>query len=240
MKNFAKLSVLGIFALFSFVWFVNGLASGPGSRARAQAQPTPPANTAVNAAPVNANSSNTAAAPVSNTNSSNTAVVPANTATPAPAGGASIPANFTLAKDSQHAVYREVAFNHENHAFKPYSADGKSVVGCVVCHHTDQPPSALKPPLKTSERNVVLTMESWRAVTQKVSTCRSCHFQKDDIPDGKEMPVIGETEYNNEETYHANCNTCHDEAYKLRESELKGKPGFARGQDCLVCHKKGN
>ena len=237
MKNFAKLSVLGIFALFSFVWLVNGLASATGSRARAQTQPTPPANTAVNTAPVNANSSNTAAVPVSNTNSSNTAVVPANTATPVPAGGASIPAKFILGKDSQHAVYRDAAFNHENHAFKPYSADGKSVVGCTVCHHTDQPASALKAPLKTSERNVVLTLESWRASTQKVQTCRSCHFQKDDIPDGKEMPVIGDESYDNELAYHTNCNVCHNAAAKERP-DLKGKPNFATSTGCTICHKQ--
>jgi hypothetical protein len=234
MKNIAKLSVLGIFALFSFVWFVNGLASAPGYRARAQTRPTPPANTAVNA-----NSSNTAVVPAANGNSSNTPAAPGNTATPTPvaAGDQSIPSNFTLGTKSV-AVHGEVAFNHENHAFKMYSPDGKSMVGCTVCHHTDQPKSALKPPLITSEREVALTLESWKASSQKkVNTCASCHFQKGEVPDGKTMPVVGETEYNNEEAYHKNCNECHDAAAKARP-ELNGKPGFATTTGCFICHKK--
>jgi hypothetical protein len=28
-----------------------------------------------------------------------------------------------------------------------YSPDGKSPIACTECHHTDQPKSALKPPL---------------------------------------------------------------------------------------------
>ena len=236
MKNFAKLSVLGIFALFSFVWFVNGLASAPGYRARAQAQPTPPANTAVNA-----NSSNTAVAPAANGNSSNTAnanIAQPNNATPTPAAGGdkSIPENFTLGTKSV-SLHGEVAFNHANHAFKPYSADGKSVIGCTVCHHTDQPPSALKPPQQTSERQIALTLESWKQSGQKVSTCASCHFQKGEVPDGKSMPAIGEKDYNNEIAYHENCNTCHDAAFKERP-DLKKKTGFATSNDCFVCHKK--
>jgi cytochrome c553 len=237
MKNFAKLSVLGIFALFSFVWFVNGPASAPGYRARAQAQPTPPANTAVNA-----NSSNTVIVPAANGNSSNTShanLGPANIATPTPeaAGDQSIPANFTLGTKSV-AVHGEVAFNHANHAFKMYSADGKSVVGCTVCHHTDQPKSALKLPLQTSEREVALTLESWKASSQKkVSTCASCHFQNGEVPDGKTMPVVGEMQYNNEEAYHKNCNECHDAAAKARP-ELNGKQGFATSTGCFICHKK--
>src|SRR5262249_27490322 len=61
------------------------------------------------------------------------------------------PKDVTLGKDSQSDKYGEVAFNHENHSLKTYSIDGKSVIPCTECHHTDQPASALKPPLKTSE-----------------------------------------------------------------------------------------
>src|SRR3982750_1772747 len=67
------------------------------------------------------------------------------------------PKQVTLAKDSQSDKYGEVAFNHETPSTKNYSPDGKSVIACTECHHTDQPASALKPPLKTSERNAVLT-----------------------------------------------------------------------------------
>ena len=167
MKNMAKLSVLGIFALFSFVWFVNGLASSPGYRALAQTQPTPPANTAVNA-----NSSNTAVVPAANGNSSNTSntpVAPANTASPRPRPPEirTSPKNFTLGTRQCFRYMEKSPLITTNHAGGMYSPDGKSVVGCVVCHHTDQPKSALKPPLVTSEREVALTMETWKTSSQK-------------------------------------------------------------------------
>ena len=47
------------------------------------------------------------------------------------------PKEVVLGKDSQSDKYGEVAFNHENHATKTYSVDGKSVLTCVECHHTD-------------------------------------------------------------------------------------------------------
>jgi len=154
-----------------------------------------------------------------------------------------IPKTFTLAKDSL-SEYGEVKFDHDAHAFKPYSPDGKSVMGCVECHHTDQPKSALKPPLSTSERDVTLTMEVFQKATQKVSECRACHFQDGNVPDGKTMPSATYTdggkstkkELNNELAFHINCNTCHDAAFKLRP-ELKKTPGFATSKDCTVCHK---
>lgn len=65
-----------------------------------------------------------------------------------------------LGKDNQSDKYGDVAFNHENHTTKAYSPDGKTVISCVECHHTDQPPADLKPPLKTSERAVALTTAS--------------------------------------------------------------------------------
>lgn len=228
MKNLAKLCVLGIFALFSFVWFVNGLASTSKFRALAQVRPTPPANSvnAVNVAPI----------PNPSTGPANTkpANVPANSNTGS--GDKKIPVNFTLGQDSA-SEYGEVAFNHETHAGLMYSPDGKAMVGCVECHHTDQPKSALKPPLLTSERDVALTMETWKASSQKVSTCRSCHFQDGSVPDGKTMPTGGGKDLTNELAYHINCNTCHDAAAKLRP-DLKKKAGFATTNDCLLCHKK--
>src|SRR5712691_4432798 len=67
------------------------------------------------------------------------------------------PKEVVLGKDSQSDKYGEVAFNHENHSTKNYSIDGKGPIACVECHHTDQPASALQPPLKTSERDKPLT-----------------------------------------------------------------------------------
>ena len=114
MKNLAKLSVLGIFALFCFVWMVNGLASAPGYRARAQAQPTPPANTNTGNAAIPANTTINANANGNTANNAN-AAVNANTAAANARSNRrdkSIPKNFTLGQDSL-SEEGEVAFNHE-------------------------------------------------------------------------------------------------------------------------------
>lgn len=149
------------------------------------------------------------------------------------------PKEMLLAKDSQSDKYGEVAFSHTNHSAKNYSIDGKSVIGCAECHHTDQPKAALKPPLATSERDVVLTAAVLEdAKSTPVKSCRTCHLQAGD--DSKAMPTVtypGKTapeKLNNEIAYHNNCNTCHDAAIKVR-ADLKGKiPGT---NDCAKCHK---
>ena len=79
------------------------------------------------------------------------------------------PKEVVLGKDSQSDKYGEVPFNHENHATKNYSIDGKSVLSCVECHHTDQPATALVAPLKTSERDIALTAKFWRPLTRSRS-----------------------------------------------------------------------
>ncbi|QQS34378.1 MAG: cytochrome c3 family protein [Acidobacteriota bacterium] len=166
-------------------------------------------------------------------------------ATPTPPPGTKkIPKSYTLSKDSL-SEYGDVAFDHDTHAFGLYSPDGKSQIACVECHHTDQPKSALKPPLVTSERNEILTWETFQKSDQKVTGCRDCHFQDGAVPDDKEMPTADYTEggkkvtkdLNNELAYHINCNTCHDEAAKLRP-EVKKTKGFATSKDCLICHLK--
>jgi Zn finger protein HypA/HybF involved in hydrogenase expression len=149
------------------------------------------------------------------------------------------PKEAVLDKDSQSDKYGEVPFNHENHATKTYSADGKSVLACVECHHTDQPASALQAPLKTSERDTVLTAKSLEAADAKpVKGCRACHLQAGD--DSAPLPAVTyagkttPTKLTNEVAYHMNCNVCHDKALAARPA-LKGKvPG---SNDCLPCHK---
>ena len=149
------------------------------------------------------------------------------------------PKEVVLGKDSQSDKYGEVPFNHENHSLKSYSVDGKSVIACIECHHTDQPGSALKSPLKTSEREVVLTAAVLEAADSKpVKSCRTCHLQVGD--DSAPMPAItyadkpAPIKLNNEVAYHTNCNLCHDNAIAARPV-LKGKiPG---SNDCLPCHK---
>jgi cytochrome c553 len=149
------------------------------------------------------------------------------------------PKEVVLGKDSQSDKYGEVPFNHENHATKPYSVDGKTVLTCVECHHTDQPASALKAPLKTSERPVTLTAAVLQAADAKpVKTCRACHLQAGD--DSAPMPTVtypdkpAPTKLTNEVAYHTNCNICHDRVLAARPA-LKGK--VAGSNDCLPCHK---
>lgn len=242
MKNLVKLIVVLVFALGAMLAFLtrvdlSSVGSAVLAQAAATATPIPAngANVKVNAnAPANTNAASNTANAAANTNASKPP-------TPA-AGDKKMAKSFVLSKDSL-SEYGESHFDHENHAFKNYSPDGKSVVGCVECHHTDQPKSALKPPLLTSERDVALTFDSWKASNQKVNECRFCHFQDGLVPDGKEMPTADYTDggrtttkdLNNELAYHINCNTCHDAAFKARP-ELKSKKGFATSKDCLICH----
>src|SRR2546425_7701091 len=60
------------------------------------------------------------------------------------------PKKVKLDTNSLDDKWGEVAFDHETHSTKNYNPDGKTVTGCVVCHHTDQPKENLKPPLVTS------------------------------------------------------------------------------------------
>lgn len=152
------------------------------------------------------------------------------------------PKQVTLAKDSQSDKWGEVAFNHENHATKNYSADETKPIGCTECHHTDQPTAALKPPLKTSERNVALTDALLKtADAAPVKTCRACHLQTGD--DSKPIPTVtyadkpNPVKMTNDNAYHINCNTCHDAVMKAKPA-LKGKLGGSGPQDCALCHKQ--
>lgn len=232
MRNLLKLIVIGVFALFTLGLFINHTSSiAIDVSAQTEPKPTPPATNSNVNTEVNTNVQ-------TNTSTVNTNALPANTSSPGNANVSDkkIPKDFTLGQDS-FSEYGEVAFDHDTHAFQKYSPDGKTVVGCVECHHTDQPKSALKPPLLTSERDVILTLATWQKSSQKVSSCRSCHFQDGEVPDDKEMPTDGTRELHNENAYHINCNTCHDAAAAARP-ELKKKKGFATANDCMICHKE--
>src|SRR2546421_4715158 len=85
------------------------------------------------------------------------------------------PKKVKLDTDSLDDKWGEVAFDHETHSTKNYNPDGKTVTGCVFCHHTDQPKDALKPPLVTSERNVTLSADVLKDVAAApVKGCRAC------------------------------------------------------------------
>lgn len=152
-------------------------------------------------------------------------------------------AKVILSKDSKKKQYLDVSFDHVTHSTKNYSVDGKTMLKCVDCHHTDQPASALKLPLKTTERAVALTLEALKAADAVgVKLCRACHLQVTDkskpIPEvtyeGDDEP----TRLTNEIAYHLNCEVCHDNAIKARP-ELKGKIGGSGDNDCYTnCHMK--
>ena len=153
--------------------------------------------------------------------------------------GKTQPKEITLGKDAKATGQgsKSVHFTHEAHATKNYSADGKSVIGCAECHHTDQPKSALKGVLKTSERDEMLTTASLeKADAKPVKGCRECHAQTGAKP--ASWPAIPEVTYPdesdptvlaNDEAYHRNCNVCH-EAVKKRDAATKAP------QTCVQCH----
>ncbi len=150
------------------------------------------------------------------------------------------PKEVTLSKDSKDPKAKAVLLTHEAHATKNYSEDGKSVIACTVCHHTDQPKSALTGVLKASEREVILTSKSLQeAAAAPVKTCRECHAQTGAKP--AEWPAIptvkypdedDETTLTNDEAYHRNCNTCHD-MVKKRDAATKAPT------TCAGCHNGG-
>ncbi len=152
------------------------------------------------------------------------------------------PKEVVLDKDSQSDKYGEVPFNHENHATKKYDPAGTVMLSCTECHHTDQPVAELKAPLKTSERNAILTSALLLTAESKpVKTCRTCHLQAGD--DSAPLPVVtypdkaSPTKLTNEVANHNNCNVCHDKVIAARPA-LKGKiPG---SNDCVPCHKPVN
>ena len=150
------------------------------------------------------------------------------------------PKEVILSKDSKDPKGKPVLLTHENHATKNYSEDGKSVMACTVCHHTDQPKSALTGVLKTSERDAVLTSALLKDdKAAPVKTCRECHAQAGQKP--AEWPAIPTVKYpdeddattlTNDEAYHRNCNTCHD-------TVKKRDPATKAPTTCAGCHNGG-
>jgi hypothetical protein len=147
------------------------------------------------------------------------------------------PKEVVLSKDSKDPKGKPVLLTHEAHATKNYSEDGRSVIGCTVCHHTDQPKMMLSGVLKTSERDVVLTATTLAA--KPVASCRACHERTGQTP--ARWPAIPTVKYpedddpvaiTNDEAYHRNCNTCH-EAVKKRNPTTKAPT------TCAACHNGG-
>jgi len=148
------------------------------------------------------------------------------------------PKKAKLATDSLDDKWGDVAFDHENHTLKNYTPEGKAAPACVECHHTDQPKANLRPPLVTSERNVVLTAEVLKDATAgPVKMCRGCHLQAGE--DSKPLPVITkdskQVKVDNEVAYHTNCFACHDAAIKARP-DLATRISGSDPKGCVKCH----
>lgn len=160
------------------------------------------------------------------------------------------PAQVVLCKDCSNRPPRDpegvadvAPFDHRTHVTKNYSVDGKSVIGCAECHHTDQPASLLKPPYKSSYRNVLLdarTLEAPNAAP--VFSCRGCHS-----PFGTKPPLLAALPPNADAdpsdastadltskiAYHLNCITCHQDA-----NSFDGRtPASNAPATCTDCHK---
>jgi cytochrome c553 len=161
-------------------------------------------------------------------------------------GGQAPKDEYKLSTDSKKDKTKSISvpFSHLNHATKNYSVDGTKPIGCVECHHTDQPAAeaAKHPPLKSAhpaDRAVTLTAETAKdPKTPKVDSCRACHAQEGAKPKvGDAIPEVtyeGDTDptvLDNEQAYHRNCNGCHDQATELRK--IKTAP---TNNECARCH----
>lgn len=150
---------------------------------------------------------------------------------------------------SKEAKLGPVAFNHLDHISRNHSADGKTQIACVECHHTAQPASeaAKHPPHKTvwpADRTTTLTAESQEkdASAPPVNVCTDCHARAETkpklLPEIPQLKLEGSAEptvLNNQQAYHRNCGGCHDEAMKLRPDLTPAPP---TSKKCVACHKK--
>jgi hypothetical protein len=247
-----KLTIV-LAAVFSYLLltFACNTSSSPQTAALISATPTPAAS---NTAATNTANTNTAAAPAP----AATTTAAANTNPHAvDIDGKALPDQSTteptrpiiLAKDSEDAkngeLKKEAAFDHVKHATDAsYSVDGKVVASCADCHHTDQPKApAGQEYLKKFERTEALTSAQLKKSNQAVKSCRVCHFSASMEPTDEYPPdsitydkasgkAATKDKITNEEAYHLNCNTCHDQALK---NKTRAKPAKAP-QACADCH----
>lgn len=162
-----------------------------------------------------------------------------------PQEGSKPPETIVLAKE---AKLGQVTFSHVNHITKNRSADGTKPIACVECHHTAQPAAeAVKhPPHKTAwpaDRTTTLTGELLEKDPNALgAACRDCHARTDTKP--KLLPGIPQVRFEgaveptimtNQQAFHRNCGSCHDEAVKAR-TDLAPPPPTSK--KCVACHKK--
>ena len=140
-----------------------------------------------------------------------------------------------------------VKFSHTDHITKNRSIDGTKPIACVDCHHTAQPASeVVKHPLhKTAwpaDRTTTLTAELLEKdpTAPPVNACTECHARTGTkpklLPELPKIKVEGVAEpitLDNQQAFHRNCNSCHDEVAKTGQATTG-----PTAKKCVACHKK--
>ena len=140
-----------------------------------------------------------------------------------------------------------VKFSHTDHITKNRSIDGTKPIACVECHHTAQPASeVVKHPLhKTAwpaDRTTTLTAELLEKdpTAPPVNACTECHARAGTkpklLPEFPKIKVEGVAEpitLDNQQAFHRNCNSCHDEVAKTGRATTG-----PTSKKCVACHKK--
>lgn len=154
-----------------------------------------------------------------------------------------VPETIVLAKE---AKLGQVTFNHAKHISENRSADLKSPIACVDCHHTAQPAAeaAKHPPHKTAwpaERTTTLTAELLEKDPNALGAkCSDCHARADAKP--KLLPAIPTVKFEgaaeptvmtNQQAFHHACGDCHDAVAKVKADSTA-----PTSKKCTTCHKK--
>ena len=140
-----------------------------------------------------------------------------------------------------------VKFSHTDHITKNRNINETKPIACVDCHHTAQPASeVVKHPLhKTAwpaDRTTTLTAELLEKdpIAPPVNACTECHARTGTkpklLPELPKIKVEGVAEpitLDNQQAFHRNCNSCHDEVAKTGRATTG-----PTAKKCVACHKK--
>ena len=158
--------------------------------------------------------------------------------------GRTLPGVINLSTEAKLGVVR---FNHTDHTTKNRSADLKTPISCVECHHTAMPAAevAKHPPHKTAwpaERSTTLTADLFAKdpTAPVVNACRECHARAGEkpkllpeIPQLKFEGAVEATTLTNQQVFHRNCGECHDAVAKIKPESTA-----PTSKKCTTCHKR--
>jgi cytochrome c553 len=140
-----------------------------------------------------------------------------------------------------------VKFSHIDHATKNRSVDGTKPIACVECHHTAQPASevvkhSLHKTAWPADRSTTLTADLFEKdpSAPPVTACTDCHaragMKPKLLPEIPKIKIDGSAEpitLDNQQAFHRNCNSCHDEIAKTGRATTG-----PTSKKCVACHKK--